>query len=292
MGDQIAAWHRRENDGNVNATFFNKLANGVEVVFKPEGLGYGIARLRGSRYYNIKVREVEREKCAYELDRVLGIGLVPPVVVREDTIPEKYMKELKDFKEGEDPNMQLGKWPGHGDWKAKGSAMYKVPNSENWAGSEMRRRAVTNGVSSLPKHTQFDLMKMACFDYITGTTDRHYRNLMVDPQGRLAAIDHGLCFPWNADPKSSNPMTGGSGFRSEPFNFLVDDHALRGKLDSDIIKHLKTIKKPDLMAAMKPYKLEQEGEHCWMRLQALVKAGRLSRDLLKSDAWYESGGVT
>ena len=273
---RVAAWTVKDNS-NVNVTFFNKLENGLSVVFKPHKMGLdpaGPAMGRGA-FYDFSVRETEREKCAYELDRVLGLGMTPPVVVRNDIIPREEMQKL--MKTGKGARAAAAAGYKGGDHKTKGSAMYLVSGCKVWEDHDF------NGehLSSLPENTRFDMQKLACFDFITGTSDRHQRNWMVDKNNNLIAIDHGLCFPWTKDTSVRDPLYK---FRSEPFDQVVDEG--QGKIDNKILDHLKTIKKDQLLGVMKSYGLEKEGEHCWMRLQALVRAGSLSHRLESEKTWY------
>jgi len=113
--------------------------------------------------------------------------------------------------------------------------------------------------------------------------------MLVDPDGRLVAIDHGLCFPWRTNPHEGPAK---QGFTSAAFKHLTHPTLGNGgKLDPKILDHLKTVKKDDLMGVMRAHKLEKEGEHCWMRLQALLEKGKLERGMDHASVWYKSGGV-
>jgi hypothetical protein len=54
-----------------------------------------------------------------------------------------------------------------------------------------------------------DLENVRLYDGIIGNTDRHEGNLMIDPAGRIHAIDHGLAFP-DVNQESWPNLQGGS----------------------------------------------------------------------------------
>jgi SPP1 gp7 family putative phage head morphogenesis protein len=131
----------------VNETLFT--SNGVQGVFKPaagekDGLRMSIP---GGTYY-------KREVAAYELDKVLGIDLVPPTVIRKMDgrigSHQLFMNGYKTWDEAPDA------------WKAKIS-------------NETKER-------------------MQLLDYLLGNEDRHVGNFMINESGNMVAIDNGLTF--------------------------------------------------------------------------------------------------
>ena len=279
---------RQRKNHNVNAAFINELVNGQKIVFKPERMGpkpsdSGMGR---AGFYDESVSDSVREKAAYELDRVLGIGLVPPTIIREDTVPGGLLLGVSQR------HLENAGYKG-GDHKTRGSAMHFVRGSKPWYGHDLYLQAMSD-FAGLPHNIKRDLQRMAVFDYISGNGDRHQNNLMVDPKGNLVAIDHGLCFPWAQNPGKVGrrgvdllddvDWHEGGGFRSEPWRSLVDRG---GRVDQDILDHLKTVTKDQVIGIMGAQGMKKEGEHCWMRLQALLKAGRLSDSLRKTRNWYK-----
>lgn len=56
---------------------------------------------------------------------------------------------------------------------------------------------------------QEDLMRVAALDVLIGNTDRHRKNYLIAPDGKVHAIDNGLIFPERADSENglrSNPL--------------------------------------------------------------------------------------
>jgi len=101
----------------------------------------------------------KREVAAYELDAYLGWGLVPPTVAR--------------------PDGPLG----------GGSLQYCVDAS-------LEEHYFT--LLDKPSHHD-DLRRVAAFDLVTNNADRKGGHYLLDRDGHIWAIDHGLCF--HVDPK-------------------------------------------------------------------------------------------
>lgn len=85
-------------------------------------------------------------------------------------------------------------------------------------------------LSSLPN----EMPKLSLYDGIIGNTDRHDGNIMIDPAGRVHAIDHGLAFPDENSEQWPNTGNVSSGFRMplEPAQRTALEQ-LRPKLRTD-----------------------------------------------------------
>ncbi len=139
-----------------------KLGGGVTETFVLDVNGHkGVFKTVGNR--------AKKEVAAYEFDKMLGFGIVPPTVYRD---------------------VDIGKGP------QKGSVMLFV---EGKMGSQQIREG--------GKFRYLDMAKITAFDFIIGNQDRHPGNYVVDKRGRSWAIDNALTF-WKSDKivSSTIPM--------------------------------------------------------------------------------------
>jgi hypothetical protein len=110
-----------------------------------------------------------KEVAAYEFDKMLGFGIVPPVVYRDVDV-------------------------GDGKGPQKGSVMHFVEG-------EIGSKHIQKG----GKFRYLDMAKITAFDFIIGNQDRHPGNYVVDKNGRTWAIDNALTF-WKSDKIVSSTM--------------------------------------------------------------------------------------
>lgn len=110
------------------------------------------------------------EVAAYELDRLLGLGLVPPTVKRKD--------------KGRPGGLQL--WV---DGEKLDSLPQELSDLEAW------RRQVS---------------AMWLFDYLTANNDRHVNNVLASPDGGLLMIDNSRTFPSSGSPLRELDGAGGA----------------------------------------------------------------------------------
>ena len=110
------------------------------------------------------------EVAAYELDKLLGLGMVPPTVQRKD---KGRLGCLQLWVEGETLD-KLAEPPA---------------NLEKW------RRQVS---------------AMWLFDYLTANNDRHANNVLASPDHRLLMIDNSRAFAQFGTPLRTMTQTGGA----------------------------------------------------------------------------------
>jgi hypothetical protein len=94
------------------------------------------------------------EIAAYELDKLLGLGMVPPTVEKQ--------------------------WKG-----ALGAAVLWLKEVRPWKEVERLPR---------PPHWDLEVVRMKMFDNLIGNADRNAGNLLVDHQWNLYLIDHSRAF--------------------------------------------------------------------------------------------------
>lgn len=98
----------------------------------------------------------QAEVAAYELDKMLGLGMVPPTVVREH--------------EGVSGSLQL------------------------WAENAKLYEDLQNEAPSDPARWERHLSRMKVFDNLISNWDRSPRNFLVDVNGSIILIDHSQAF--------------------------------------------------------------------------------------------------
>ncbi|NEB73736.1 SCO1664 family protein [Streptomyces sp. SID14478] len=138
----------------------------------------------------------QREVAAYEVSEALGWGLVPPTVLREGPYGEGMCQLWIDTPEEPGDSGRLlalveGEEPGEG-WKAIGFA------------------EVEEGRSALLVHADDPrLRRLAVLDAVINNGDRKGGHLLVDAEGHLYGIDHGVTF--NAEDKLRTLLWGWAG---------------------------------------------------------------------------------
>jgi len=133
-----------------NATFLVNLVSGGErqgqAIYKP---------LRGERpLWDFEPGLHRREMAAYRLSEVMGIGLVPPTVIREGPLGEGSLQWFVDA-----------------DHQQHYFTLYE-------------NRPDLHPV----------LQSVAVFDLIANNTDRKSGHVLIDTDDHIWGIDHGLCF--------------------------------------------------------------------------------------------------
>ena len=225
---------------HVNQAYFEKHADGSGSVWKPEnGSQYKVEDLR--KTINPKISQSVREAVSYDLDQVLGLGVVPPTVYTE----KKFVRDT-------DPNTEFTQ---------AGSSQSFVDGT---SAAEMDDDLISmykDGTENL----KLSMQKMALFDEITGNTDRHEGNVMVsNDKERVYGIDNGLTFPRKLGEKENSET------RSVPMRIVshfADDK--KRPYDTRLIKQISKVKKDDFMNAVKKNGMDEEAEEAWGRLEKI-----------------------
>ncbi|MER7201684.1 phosphatidylinositol kinase [Streptomyces sp. CB01635] len=137
-----------------------------------------------------------REVAAYEVSQALGWSLVPPTVLRDGPYGEGMCQLWIDQPDepvegGELLALVEGEEPGDG-WKAVGFA------------------EVGEGRTALLVHSDdVRLRRLAVLDAVINNGDRKGGHLLVDAEGRLFGIDHGVSF--NTEDKLRTLLWGWAG---------------------------------------------------------------------------------
>ena len=181
---------------------------------------------------NIPVGEQwKRERLGFIVSDAVGLNIVPPVVIRD------VKGEI-------------------------GAAMDFVPGAEEWAyASAESQRKVTNE----------SWQRLALQDWLTGNTDRHGKNWMVNAKGELFAIDNGLAFP------EKGTFWAGGGYRSKP-NRIVTDRIRNGEMDAQlpeaILSGMTDEAKARCVEAMKMYKIGGRGVELFEKRWDYIKKNK------------------
>lgn len=163
-----------------------------------------------------------REVAAYEVSEVLGWGLVPPTVWRDDTPVGRGMVQL---------------WIEEVDEERPVDVVRPASVPEGWL-SVLEAVDQHDEAVVLVHAARPDLMRMAAFDAVVNNADRKGGHVLADATGRLWAIDHGVTF--SAEDKLRTVLWGWAG---EPLpDELLEQldtlaYTLRGGVD-DIDRHL------------------------------------------------------
>ncbi|MBU1705785.1 hypothetical protein KKG19_03615 [Patescibacteria group bacterium] len=136
-----------------NEAFFVQMDNGEKGAMKPQ-LGESTKLLEEVGFPEGQKNLYRREWLAGQIDRVLGLDMIPPTVIRTDKNEQTGVGSVQQWQE---TDTQLMK-----EWEA-----------------------VANPA---------DLEKLALFDYLTGNIDRHKGNFTMDESGKVKGIDNGLTF--------------------------------------------------------------------------------------------------
>jgi hypothetical protein len=183
MVDAVVVSRKPLGGGHVNPAYkvelFTKDRRTIYAAFKAhETSDHNIT----SDSWSMKYAQAPREEAAYRVDQMLGENhVVPPSVVAE--------VDMSEFGEG----LQVGslqRWEG-GDQAAE----YYDSLVSDWGSEDVRE-----GI--LEKVNIRDLERLAVVDAITGNTDRHGNNFLIDRAGHINAIDNGLSFPRESDSRS------------------------------------------------------------------------------------------
>jgi hypothetical protein len=143
--------------------------------------------------------------------------------------------------------------------------------------ADIGSRIGLSGRYDISEKFKMNMQKMAVFDYLTGATDRHYGNIMVDSDDNVYAIDNGLSFTKVLKDAPEEILAFGSAAYS-----LVREKT-GGKLDKRITDQLRKVDYRHLRNAMKAHGLDSESKGMMARLGKVLETGELP----KVDNWIE-----
>ena len=231
----------KEDGGNhVNIVVFETYKDGSKGVFKPDTMDPDtLIDIRDNLDENVS--QGKREVVSYKLDQVLGFNIVPPTeMVERDGEPGTVQAFVKDTKTAEEILIS-------------DSSTYK------------------NGLNKTQRR---DIQKIALFDYITGNTDRHTGNYLLDDK-HVYAIDNGLTFPKDMKKFRSMPWTMVGGDKDAVrFNERLGTLDNKPEFDKDLVDHLAGVKREDFDKALVDAGFNNDEDvNAWDRLQAVVRYG-------------------
>jgi len=238
--------------GNKSGAFFDTTESGARIVSKPDELEDPVENSR--RSLRSSVRGSQRELAGYQLDRLMSFGVVPPTFAKDLDVSDDDIKKLA----AGNPVMAKkkgGKMRGSAQLFVKGKTYHAIEAEAAQAGKQITLKDFYSGMSDKGK---VNVQKLAIFDYITGNTDRHSENIMIDGDN-VYAIDQGRCFPGKDR----------SQFNSRPLAAL---RAAREKIDDRIVKQLKKLDANKVSEVMKKNGMEEEAVHVLQRIKDVLGA--------------------
>lgn len=177
------------DDIEINPLYVLSYGNNKKTVFKPTTTkDVGVRKSVNTKQVSASRREV----MSFELSEKLGIGVIPPTYLTDRVVPTNSKKSKKE-----------------------GSEQAFV-EGETWM--QMSIKKGQDGVRQLLKDEkiQKELGMISITDYLLGSADRHNKNLMIDNNNNLYAIDNGLTFASN----NYQDKNGDGEFRSLPTDIL------------------------------------------------------------------------
>lgn len=273
---------------SVSLVYFDKADDGTRSVYKPDGCSIPVELTGRIGSLDPTVPVGDREAAAFEVDRVLGFGIVPPTFVKETKVSKEDRQEalrqveehpsIKKYLDGtKGENVQ--KWaqgimkrdmnPGTGSDSVDGAAQLLLEDAKEAADSEFGSIVGLEDRYEKDEKFRFSMQKLAVFDYITGATDRHFGNFMIREDGGVYAIDNGLNF---TVPGEENPADV-KDFSSVPAHIIKEKS--KGKVDPRIVEQLQKASVGQLKKVMGVKGLHKELMPMVERIRNVVETGRI-----------------
>lgn len=140
---------------------------------------------------DMKVPQAMREVLSYGVSKLCGLNVVPPTTLRVQTVSKTYNRNRREYAKGK---ARLGSL----QLFIKGKKRNKIEYED---GTYFDFQENASGA------LKQEFMKLQVLDIITGNTDRHYDNYMIDMENdRVYAIDNGLTFPVDNKEKRTDPF--------------------------------------------------------------------------------------
>jgi hypothetical protein len=200
--------------------------------------------------------ESVNEAVTDTIDDLLEWDLVPPTVSREF---EPLDHDESSFIEGSAVSFQ--------EWKKGARQLNSFLPVGQRAFPYERLLSLAQRAAKMHPSNHLRLLQMAVLDVLIYNYDRHSGNILVDRQGKVWAIDHGLAF-------SSSVETFGSGGMSRvSLRYLQAETG--GKIPKSILSDLRNLEEGDLRAALSPLPREQINATV-NRWKTMVAEGRVN----------------
>jgi hypothetical protein len=185
------------------------------------GTGYtNPVKLEGERHQAI-LKKIDmpddswrHEVAAYELDKLLGLGMVPPTVKRKD---KGRLGCLQLWVEGAPMERLVGAPPDLDVWRQQVSAMW-------------------------------------LFDYLTANNDRHVNNALASPEYRLLMIDNSRAFGVSGIPlRAMNEGGGATRALFWRIDFDPDLELYPTSYRSELVDRVRSLSEVELKATLGTY---------------------------------------
>lgn len=238
---------------NINGSFIDISESGHKMVFKPKELSVPVDASR--RTLRREIGSEHREVAGFELDRILGFGVVPPTFMRDSDVSDSDILALSERNARAVSGRRGGKMSGSAQHYVKGTS-YGAMEVEHGSDPSF---TLSNFYKKMSSTAKFNMQKLAIFDHISGNTDRHSGNIFLDGDN-VYAIDQGLCFPDGDNSK----------FNSRPLAMLKSS---KEKIDPRIMKRLQKVDRNKIVAMMKAHGMESESRSVLKRLEEVLKSG-------------------
>lgn len=221
-----------------NATLRCSLETGAAIVYKPQ---------RGERplwdFPNGSL--TGREVAAFEIDRALGFGLIPPTVWRDDGPAGAGMCQL---------------WVDEDDDARLVDVVAPDAVPSGWLGVLEASDGIGNPVV-LVHAPDPRLQKMAVLDMLINNGDRKGGHVITDVSGDLWGVDHGVTL--SVEPKLRTVLWGWAGTEI-PAGILESVEVLSDRLREGI---------PHVTRWLDPWEVEALND----RVESLLETGRFAR---------------
>lgn len=161
--------------GGIQPSFKLETEGGAECVFKPDELQ--------SKRGRAEVTQGMCELAAFLIDRAIGLGMTPPVAMRNGYLPKSAVDQLRHAKGiVASPRKAYG-----------GAGMMFISGMVNAMNKGGSSRYLTKALTN--PDMMFEFQKMAILDYVIGHQDNHDGNWMVSQDmSKIIAVDHGFAF--------------------------------------------------------------------------------------------------
>jgi hypothetical protein len=249
---------------STNFVQVKKFEDGSKAIFKQDHIGFPLHELR--KTLDPMVGEARREAAAYAIDKLFGLGVVPPTVLtsekmRNEAFLKRAREQVGDLLSGQEwSDDTLDKYVGmiQPDYSYESSTQKFVP------GLTMADLDLDYG--HLDSKKLSDAHRIAVLDYILGNTDRHNGNVLLGEDGRVYAIDNGLSLPSPRLEQDEGMSDIGS---------KAAQHFINTPIDDDLLENIGNVEYDDFYKLLSGYGFTDEIPAAWERAQSLLQFGNI-----------------